>query len=56
MLQQWRNPPFEEFRARTAWSLLNAFTSAMKERADSQPHVHAVQTIRLNALLSPPSN
>jgi hypothetical protein len=56
VLQQWRNPPFEEFRARTAWSLLNAFTAAMKERADSQPHVHAVQTIRLNALLSPSAN
>ncbi len=56
VLQQWRNPPFEEFRARTAWSLLNAFTTAIKEKADRQPHAHAVQTIRLNALLSPSAN
>ncbi len=56
VLQQWRNPPFEEFRPRTAWSLLNAFTGAMKERARWQPHAYAVQSMRLHALLAPSEN
>ncbi len=56
MLQQWRNPPFEEFRPRTAWALLNAFTSAMKERGGSQPQSYATQTMRLHALLDPERN
>ena len=56
VLRQWRNPPFEEFRPRTAWSLLNAFTSGMKERAATQPQSYAVQSIRLHALLSPSDN
>ena len=55
--RHWRNPPFEEFQARNKrlWRLLNAFTAAMKERA-TQRHVHAVQTIRLDGLLSPSVN
>ena len=56
VLQQWRNPPFEEFRPRTAWSLLNAFTGAMKERARSQPHAYAMQSMRLHAMLGPSDN
>lgn len=56
VLQQWRNPPFEEFRPRTAWALLNAFTSAMKERGGSQPQAYATQTMRLHGLLDPERN
>jgi len=56
VLQQWRNPPFEEFRPRTAWALLNAFTGAMKERGTSQPQSYAAQTMRLHALLDPERN
>lgn len=55
VLDQWRNPR-EEFRPRTAWSLLNAFTSGMKERASFQPQDYSVQSIRLHALLSPSDN
>jgi hypothetical protein len=51
VLREWRNPPFEEFRPRTAWSLLNAFTGALRERALVQPARFAVQTMRLNGLL-----
>lgn len=51
VLHEWRNPSFEEFRPRTAWSLLNAFTSALRDRAVQRPQQHAVQTIRLNGLL-----
>lgn len=56
VLHHWRNPPFEEFRPRTAWSLLNAFTGGMKERARSQPQAYAVQSMRLQALLDPSEN
>ena len=51
VIHEWRNPPFEEFEPRTVWSLFNAFTSAMKERAAIQPHAFAVQTMQLNGLL-----
>jgi hypothetical protein len=56
VLQQWRNPPFEEFRPRTAWTLLNAFTGAMKDRGGSQPQHFAAQTMRLHAMLDPERN
>lgn len=56
VLQQWRNPSFEEFRPRTAWALLNAFTVAMRERSKRQPEAYAVQTMRLQALLDPERN
>src|SRR5262249_32208448 len=51
VLQEGRTPSHEEFRARTAWSLLNAYTSALRERAVTQPQQYAVQTMRLNGLL-----
>lgn len=51
VIHEWRNPSFEEFEPRTVWSLFNAFTSALKERAVIQPHAFAVQTMQLNGLL-----
>lgn len=51
VLHEWRNPSHEEFQPRTAWSLLNAYTSALRERAVQHPHQYAVQTMRLNGLL-----
>ena len=53
VIREWRAPSFEEFEPRTAWSLLNAFTTVLSERAQSQPAQFAVQTMRLNALLDP---
>ncbi|MFO0809055.1 MAG: DUF932 domain-containing protein [Gemmataceae bacterium] len=52
VLKEWRTPSFEEFEPRTAWSLLNAFTGALRDRAASQPAAYATQTIRLNGLLT----
>ncbi len=51
VLHEWRNPPFDEFQPRTAWSLMNAFTGAIRKRAVLQPAQFAVQTMRLNGLL-----
>lgn len=51
VLHEWRNPAFSEFQARTVFSLLNAFTSGLKERAVKQPAEYARQTMRLHGLL-----
>jgi hypothetical protein len=51
VIREWRNPSFEEFQPRTVWSLFNAFTSALRERAVVHPHAFAVQTMQLNGLL-----
>ena len=56
VIRAWRNPPHEEFSDRTLWSLLNAFTGVLNNRRVSNPQQFALQTIRLNALLSPPPN
>jgi hypothetical protein len=51
VIREWRNPAFEEFAPRNVWSLFNAFTTALRERAVQHPHSFAVETMRLNALL-----
>ncbi len=53
VVQAWRRPSHPEFEDRTLWSLLNAFTGAMKDRSISNPQQFALQTIRLNALFNP---
>jgi hypothetical protein len=42
----WREPKHEEFKPRTAWSLMNAFTEVEKDRASTVFN----RTIDLNAL------
>ncbi len=56
VVSAWRNPPHEEFGDRTMWSLLNAFTGALNTVRVGNPQQFALQTIRLNSLLSPPLN
>jgi hypothetical protein len=51
VLHEWRQPSFPAFEARTAWSLLNAYTAVLGDRAATNPAQFAVQTMRLNALL-----
>lgn len=51
VIKEWRAPRYEEFEPRTAWSLLNAFTTALGDRATRTPVAFAVQTMRLNHLL-----
>ena len=50
VLEEWRHPSFEEFEPRTAWSLFNAFTAVLRDRATTQPARFVAQTMRLNAL------
>jgi len=53
ILRHWREP-ITDFAPRTGWSLLNAFTSALKDRQRLSPQEAAMQTIQLQRLLTPP--
>src|SRR5262249_13800618 len=33
VIHEWREPQFEDFQPRTAWSLLNCFTTVLADRA-----------------------
>lgn len=48
MLAHWREPQYEEFRPRTAWSLFNAFTEVFKE---INPHTAITRGEALHGLL-----
>lgn len=52
-IEEWRKPALEDFQPRTAWSLFNAFTSALKER-QSNPAQFAALTMRVYRLLDRP--
>lgn len=52
VIREWREPSYEDFQPRTLWSLFNAFTTALAERAQANPHSYAVQTMRLSAHLT----
>jgi hypothetical protein len=56
VFRAWHEPPFEEFRPRTAWSLLNAFTAVLHELQEKQPAELAHRTMRLHAMLAPKGN
>ena len=49
-LDEWRKPAREDFEPRTAWSLFNALTSALKER-QGNPAQFASLTMRLYGLV-----
>jgi hypothetical protein len=49
IIKEWRAPSFPEFEPRTRWSLLNAFTSALGKKAETNPHAYASQTMRLTS-------
>jgi len=51
--QEWEEPRHEDFRPRTAWSLFNAFTEILRDRAVKSPQTFVASTIRLNGLMLP---
>jgi hypothetical protein len=51
--KEWEDPSHEDFNARTAWSLFNAFTEVLKPRSVSAPQQFVSSTIRLNGLMLP---
>ncbi len=55
VIKEWRQPKFDEYRPRTAWSLWNCFTAVLsRTRQASHPAQAALTTIRLQRLLRPP--
>jgi hypothetical protein len=50
VIREWRSPSYEEFQDRTAWALLNAFTTILADRQKSNPQIHASLTMRLGGL------
>lgn len=52
VLHDWLLPAHADFEKRTLWSLANAFTGVLKSRSTTNPQQFALQTIRLNALLT----
>jgi hypothetical protein len=51
IIREWREPQFEEFKPRTAWSLISCFTTILGERARTNPSQYAIQTMRLNSFI-----
>jgi len=51
VIGEWRKPSYEEFEPRTAWSLLQAFTTALGPRARSNPQEYSRITMRLGGLI-----
>jgi hypothetical protein len=52
VIREWEAPRYPQFEPRTAWSLLNAFTEAIKQRQARLPVAAARQTIRLQQMLA----
>lgn len=53
VIEQWREPPQEDFTPRNLWSLFNAFTGALQDRSRSNPQAYALQSMKLLAFLQP---
>ena len=51
VIREWRQPKHPEFKEKTAWSLLNAFTEVLKDRQHRQPSRAAHETITLQKLI-----
>jgi hypothetical protein len=51
VLKQWRQPEYREFEQRTAWSLFNAITFVLTDRATRNPPAFVAQTMQLHHLL-----
>jgi hypothetical protein len=52
VLQEWRHPSYADFEDRTAWSLFNAYTTALKPLATSQPGIYTQKVMSLYKLFS----
>ena len=50
-IKAWRQPEHEEFAPRCLWSIYNAMTAALSDRATSNPQQFAALTMQVNGLL-----
>jgi hypothetical protein len=53
VVREWKEPRHELFEPRSAWSLFNAFTSALGKMQTTNPADLARRTMRLSAMLAP---
>ena len=51
-IAEYREPSYEEFQARTAWSLFNSLTHCMKDRFQNAPFQAASETMAVQQFLS----
>jgi hypothetical protein len=57
IIKEWRNPPIEDYKPRTGWSLFNSFTAVLgRTKQATHPAQAALTTIRLQRLLAPPDD
>ncbi|HUY33183.1 MAG TPA: hypothetical protein VMV69_10405 [Pirellulales bacterium] len=55
IINEWRNPKFEEYKPRTGWALFNCFTDVLgRTKQATQPAEAARTTMKLSRLFSPP--
>ena len=52
VVEQWRNPAFDDFKPRTAWSLHNAFTEVNKRMQGNNGNTHAARSVRMSGLFA----
>jgi hypothetical protein len=52
LIKEWREPSYEEFQPRTAWSLLNCYTTVLKDRQRTQPVQAAMETVAFQEMLA----
>jgi hypothetical protein len=52
LLDEWREPSFEEFQSRTAWSMLSAYTHIAKDRQSRYPNKAAWEVMQFQQLLA----
>ena len=52
LLDEWRKPTFDDFKERTAWSMLAAFTHIVKSRQRRYPNRTALDVMQFQSLLS----
>ena len=53
LIQEWREPSYDEFKERNLWSLVNAFTHVMKPRFESTPLVAASESLAFSRFIEP---
>ena len=52
LIKEWREPRYEAFQPRTAWSLLNCYTTVLKDRQRTQPVQAAMETVAFQEMLA----
>ena len=52
LIREWEQPTYEDFQDRSAWSLLNCFTTVLKKRQTTQPVQAAMEAMAFQQLIT----